>query len=139
MTDPNLAPALAALLAEVDAAFPGRNRASDGGAPSAAHHAANPGSDHERGDAYDFTVDHVNGPEPGALAELARLDPRVSYVIWNRQIASKRKDDNAWGPYERTAIQTDPHISHVHVSVRSDARGDARPWGAAALRREGIA
>jgi hypothetical protein len=141
-TYPGLAPALVQLLAEVDAAWPGRNRATDGGAPSAAHRCANPGSDHDAGDAYDFTADQVagRGPDPGALAELARIDPRTKYVIWDRRIAAKDRDGNAWRPYERSRVQTDPHTSHVHVSVRRESRGDARPWGVdALLRREAVA
>lgn len=57
----------------------------------------------------------------------------MTYVIWNRQIANKAVLDNAWRPYERTAIQTDPHTSHVHVSIRHDARDDSSPWGASAI------
>lgn len=99
--------------------------------PSVEHHAKNPNSDHERGDAFDFTVDRADGPDPDSLAELAKGDNRVSYVIWNRRIANKNVDGNAWRPYELTAIQTDPHTSHVHVSVRDYARADASPWNVA--------
>jgi hypothetical protein len=93
-----------------------------------AHHAANPNSDHERGDAYDITVDYANGPDPDSLAEMARSDDRVSYVIWNQRIANKTIENNAWRPYGKTAVQTDPHTSHVHISIRHDARDDVRPW-----------
>lgn len=130
----SLAPALRTLLAEVNAAWPARLRASDGGMPSVAHHAHNPNSDHERGDAYDFTVDRSNGPDPDALAELARADDRVSYVIFNKRIANKQIDGNAWRPYALTAIQTDPHTSHVHVSIRHDVRDNTTPWSAANIR-----
>jgi hypothetical protein len=136
---PGLAPALAALRAEVDAAWPKRSRASDGGAPSEAHHAANPNSDHERGDAFDFTVDRAHGPDPDGLAELARADDRVQYVIWNERKANKDIDGNAWRTYERTAIQTDPHTSHIHISVKHAARDNVRPWGAASVGQERIA
>jgi hypothetical protein len=96
--------------------------------PSAAHHAANPTSDHERGDAYDLTVDRANGPDPDALAAALLADPRVHYVIWNRQIANRQIESGAWRPYALTAIQTDPHTSHVHVSIDPAQRDDARPW-----------
>lgn len=129
-----LAPALAALIAEVNFSWPARSRASDGGVPSAAHHEHNPNSDHERGDAYDFTVDKTNGPDPDALADLARNDDRVSYVIYNERIANKDKDGNVWRPYVKTAIQTDPHTSHVHVSVKHAARNDVRQWGVAKIK-----
>jgi hypothetical protein len=128
--------ALATLRSEIDAAYPSRSRVSDGGVPSAAHHLANPNSDHERGDAYDFTVDRVNGPDPDALAELARNDDRVSYVIWNERIANKSVQNNDWRPYARTAIQTDPHTSHVHVSIKHYQRDSVAPWGAADLQNK---
>lgn len=128
LPDDGRAPALLRLLAQVDAAYPSRSRAADGILPSAAHHAKHPTSDHERGDALDITLDPMHGPDLDRLAEDLLLDPRVTYVIWNRRIANRAIDGGAWRPYQTTAIQTDPHTGHLHVSVAAARRANASPW-----------
>jgi hypothetical protein len=120
-----LAPALSQLLTQLDAGWPGRSKASDGTFPSAAHHAANPTSDHELGNALDVTRDRARGPRLLDLAEALRTDPRAKYVIYDRRIA---KRGGGWERYEVTAIQSDPHTEHLHVSVLADRRFDAAPW-----------
>lgn len=122
------APAIVQLLKQVDASYPSRSRAADGILPSAAHHAKNPTSDHERGDALDVTFDLMNGPNLDQLASDILKDERVKYVIWNRQIANRTIDGGAWRPYVETAIQTDPHTGHMHVSVDHARRGDTSSW-----------
>lgn len=125
---PGVARALSQLIGQLNAQFPQRSKAGDGTLPSAAHHAANPSSDHERGDALDVTQDPVNGPNLDTLAAALLKDARVTYVIWNRQIANRAIDGGKWRPYELTAIQTDPHTGHLHVSVSNAARDNAAPW-----------
>lgn len=126
--DPAVAPAIVQLLKQINVAFPVRSKASDGTLPSAAHHAANPNSDHDRGDALDVTYDPLNGPNLEALAAALLKDERVTYVIWQRRIANRSIMGGQWRPYALTAIQTDPHTSHLHVSVNHGARSVAAPW-----------
>jgi hypothetical protein len=123
-----VAPALLQLAAQLDAAFQARSKVSDGTLPSAAHHVVNPTSDHERGDAFDVTHDPVNGPNLDELATALLADSRVTYVIYNRRIANRKIDSGAWRPYVATAIQTDPHTSHLHVSIDHVQRDSIAPW-----------
>ena len=119
------APALLALLRQIDAAYPSRSRASDGIMADAAHIAAGK-SDHITGDALDVTRDVApgRGPDLPALADALRQDRRVSYVILDRQIANRAIQDGKWRDY----AGTDPHTSHLHVSILHDRRDDASPW-----------
>ncbi len=129
---PEVAPAIFALLRDLDARWPGRSKASDGTLPSAAHHATSPGSDHERGDALDVTRDPYRGPSLPDLATALLRDPRAAYVILDRRIAHAGAFDGRapgeWGEYKLTAVQTDPHVTHLHLSVVRASRGGAGPW-----------
>lgn len=118
------APACRAALTEATHLWPRRNKAADGILPSAAHHLANPTSDHEKGDAYDLTQDPAHGVSCDALADLVRRDARTKYVIWNRRIWSKARAAEGWRPYHGT----DPHIGHMHVSIFHEKRDDTSPW-----------
>jgi hypothetical protein len=118
------APALLALLRRLDAAYPSRSRASDGIMASAAHTAANPASDHERGDALDVTRDAANGPDLVALAASMLADDRVSYVILDGRIGNRAIEAGKWRAYPGP----DPHTSHLHVSVLHNRRADTHPW-----------
>lgn len=128
MTDADyfLAPSLAELRTEVDAEFPGRDKASDGwiGDPS---HAARK-SEHNpcwtcpgdmRGVVLAIDVDS-NGA-PGVLTPLVTDvlkatigSPRVWYVIWNSRIYSRTY---GWTP--RVYTGTNHHDHHVHVSSQA--------------------
>jgi hypothetical protein len=130
---PGVARAFAPLLGQLNARWPARSKASDGTLPSAAHHAANPNSDHERGDALDVTHDAVNGPDLDALASALLKDPRTSYVIWNRRIANPSVESGAWRPYARTTGPTDPHTTHLHLSVVHAKRDDVAAWDISAV------
>jgi hypothetical protein len=81
--------------------------------------------------ARDITHDPESGLNAGALAEHFRAmgkdgDPRIKYVIWNRQIASFI-DNWRWRHY----AGPNAHKRHVHVSVSSKRRyyDSRRPWG----------
>jgi len=119
-----VAPALRALVRQVNDAWPSRARGSDGGLPSAEHLKANPKSDHNTGDAYDFTADTENGPDLEALAALLLKDPRVQYVIWDRRIANRDIEGGRWRAYSGS----NPHTRHLHVSLRPARRDDTSPW-----------
>ena len=125
-----VAKSLEKLRAKVNAIAPGRNKDSDGGIGDASHAARN--SDHNpwvdfdgvRGvvTARDFTHDPAGGCNAGVLAEQFRAgrDPRIKYIIWNRQIANSSSiggaEPWAWRPYGGA----NPHNHHVHISVKSD-------------------
>lgn len=121
------APACRAALAEATALWPNRSKASDGICPSAAHTAANPNSDHERGEAFDVTNDPGAGCDCNRLSALlvARRDPRVKYIIWNNRIIGPgSKDGWSWSAY----TGKNPHTSHMHVSIVPAARNSEAPW-----------
>lgn len=135
VTEWRVARSLDALLRQVNAAAPNRSKKSDGGIGDAAH--ASRGSDHnpwvrDHGigvvTARDFTHDPAGGCDAGALAQslVDSRDPRIKYVIWNRQIASATTAPWTWRPYSGS----NPHNHHVHVSVGSDKSvfDDERPW-----------
>lgn len=116
------------LLAEVNSRWPGRSRASDGWLGDAAHQRNK--SDHN-------PVGHPNGPAFGTRGSVHGLDvtssgidatalvgailgdSRVGYVIYNRTIWSRTY---GWAarPY-----YGDSHLTHVHISLRSDSRSAA--------------
>ncbi|MDQ6433378.1 hypothetical protein RB623_04860 [Mesorhizobium sp. LHD-90] len=135
------APACRKALSDATLRWPKRNRASDGIIGDAAHQARK--SDHNDGNAFDLTHDPANGVDCEQLAKEVIWDNRVTYVIWNRQICStdqvhRRQADESctypryqgpekhrrWEPY----VGTNPHTSHMHVSIRVDARDDLSPW-----------
>jgi hypothetical protein len=122
---PRPAPALVALLRQIDARWPSRVRGADGIAPSAAHTKANPKSDHELLNALDVTHDPVRGPDLDALAKALLDDDRAKYVIWRRRIANPAIENGAWRPY----TGTDPHTDHLHLSIDSAKRDHDEPWG----------
>lgn len=120
------APTCRAALAEATQLWPNRSKASDGICPSAAHTAANPNSDHERGDAFDLTHDPA-GADCNRLSALlvAKRDPRVKYIIWNRRIIGPgSKGGWTWTDY----TGSNPHSSHMHVSIVAGARDSTSSW-----------
>lgn len=119
-----VARSLNVLLAQWNAAHPGRSIASDGSIGDAAHQTRD--SDHNPWvgpasdglmivTARDFTHDPEHGADADALAEALKRwkDPRVKYVIRNRRIWSLARDAEGWRPYPGD----NPHTKHVHVSV----------------------
>jgi len=117
------APACVAALRDADARWPGRSRASDGIMGDARHRAQK--SDHNTGDAVDITHDAASGCSGAVIASYALEDERVAYVIWDRQIWSRARAAEGWRAYHGT----NPHTRHVHISVRTETRADARHWG----------
>lgn len=135
MSEYYLAPSLAALFAEVNKAYPKRDRSSDGwiGDPS---HAARV-SDHNpdwsvppprRGVVRAIDVDIDDNDSGRSLAEdLVKAcvgDPRVWYVIFNGTIWSR-----TYGWVARRYIGN-PHTGHVHVSIihTRKAETDTGKW-----------
>lgn len=134
-----IAESLKKLRAQVNARFPTRSKASDGGIGDAAH--ASRASDHNPWvvdgangvvTAIDITHDPASGCDAGQLAQalVASRDPRIKYVIWNRRIANHAAVGNAPAWSWRAYGGSNPHNHHVHISVRPEkARYDSlAPW-----------
>lgn len=127
------------LLAQLNAAAPGRSKASDGGIGDAAHAARdsdhNPehpppaGNPDEQVDARDFTQDTAHGADMNVVAEALRLskDPRIKYVIWNRRFFNGRNGPYPW-VWQTYTGTTDPHTNHMHVSVEDDTHDQTQDW-----------
>ena len=113
---------------QVDAAFPRRNKASDGMIGDDRHCRGGGTSDHcpniPDGNvgvvtAYDITDDPANGCDVNSIVEAIRdsRDRRVKYIIWNRKIANSKSIDGA-APWEwRNYTGRNPHTKHMHLSV----------------------
>jgi hypothetical protein len=117
------APSLVLLAYEFDIAHPGRSTSSDGCCASPQHTAQNPTSDHETGDARDYTKDVRVGMLSREWAEEIKDDPRVKYIIRDGQIYNA---DIAG--YWRTYTGSNDHSRHGHVSIHPWSRDDLRPW-----------
>lgn len=117
------APSLELLKTEFDVAHPGRSTLSDGCCASAAHSAQNPTSDHETGDARDYTADAAHGMTSEEWANQIKDDPRVKYIIRDRLIYNP-----SISPLWRAYTGTNPHDHHGHVSINPWSRDDLRPW-----------
>ena len=130
-----LSKSLEKLRQQVNAAAPGRSKASDGTKGDDAHAARK--SDHNPDSkgvvrALDITHDPKSGVDSEKLAEALRLsrDPRILYIISNRKIASSQAvhGEAAWA--WRLYSGSNAHNKHCHVSVvASDALADdVKPW-----------
>jgi peptidoglycan hydrolase-like protein with peptidoglycan-binding domain len=135
----HLCGALKGLRVSVDTWAPRRSHVTDGTIGDARHRAEGGASDHnphpyngsEWVAAMDITNDVAMGCSGRWLAKSLQLarDPRIKYVIWDRQIMQSL----GHAPWTWTAYTgTDPHVSHVHVSVLLNA-DTTLPRGAWAL------
>ncbi len=121
------APCLLLLRRQLDERWPERAHASDGIMGDASHRKRK--SDHNLGNAIDITHDPEHGCDVGKLAEEWRRQMaafpggRLKYIIYNRLIAVPAIGWN-WKPYEGR----NPHVNHVHLSIRNDARDVLRRW-----------
>lgn len=127
------------LRAEVDARWPDRSTASDGSIGDTAHSTSqsehNPVG-HEHGPQYgtpgavhamDITADGIDVP---TLLDATIGDQRVWYVISDGSIWSK-----TYGWEQRPYSGSNPHTTHVHVSLAADDQvsavrneQDTSPW-----------
>ena len=125
-----LANSLIQLRKQVNEAFPDRDKSSDGSIGDAAH--SQRASDHNPNaagvvTASDVDRDFNDGHDGRQLvsALVAARDPRIKYVIFERQI-SVTGDITKWKPYNGA----NAHNHHVHISVSADKTlyDDASPW-----------
>jgi hypothetical protein len=117
-----VAESLQRLLEQVNQMAPDRNKASDGSIGDPRHQSR--ASDHNPWvidgnigvvTARDITHDPRNGCDAQKIADsiVASRDPRVKYIIWNRQICNSKTQPWTWRRY----TGANPHNKHVHISV----------------------
>lgn len=123
-----VAGSLLVLRTEINALAPKRLKGSDGTIGDPRHAARK--SEHNPNDAgivcaHDFTHDPAHGADMRKFSAqlLARRHPALWYVIFDGRIASA-KTGWKWARY----TGSNPHRSHMHVSVRGSV-DDRRPWG----------
>lgn len=121
MSNWRVAASLLVLRNQVDKAAPARSTVSDGTIGDAAH--ATRKSDHNPWvldggkqpvvTALDITHDPRNGVDCEVIADaiIRSRDPRVKYIIWDKQIIKPTRWE--WTPY----TGANPHNLHMHVSV----------------------
>ena len=118
------APVCKAALAQATRMAPSRSTVSDGICGDEAHAART--SDHNPGGAgYCHAVDITHDPSAGLdarevyesirLAALQGRERRVTYIITHGRIASAR-----YGWTDRPYSGSNPHTSHIHISIRDD-------------------
>lgn len=127
MTNYYLAPSLADLRNEVNAANSKRDHSSDGwiGDDSHAARVSDHNPDWSAGGVVRALDIDKDGSDPMALVRIACADPRVEYVIFNGLIYLRA---NGFRPQKYTG--PNKHTGHVHVSLRH-TRDAERPgrWG----------
>jgi hypothetical protein len=123
--NPRPAASLLTLRDQVDKLYPGRNRASDGLIGDAAHQAVQ--SDHNpNAQGIVTAIDITHDPDHGldiqklATALVNSLDPRIKYIIANRQIWER---GTGWHRYDGD----NPHNKHLHLSVQGNV-DDSKLW-----------
>lgn len=128
-----LAKSLDRLRAQVNAKWPARDKSSDGTIGDEAHSARLSDHNPDRDGvvkACDITHDPGGGCDAGILAGvlLASRDPRIKYIIWNRQICAGSDGPSPW--VWRKYTGSNPHNHHVHISVKADKWffDDTRDW-----------
>ncbi len=126
-----VARSIGTLRSQVNAAWPDRNRASDGTIGDTAHSSRR--SDHNPNAAgvvcaIDITHDPAAGADMHALAEAIKHDPRVKYLIFNARIWNPSVSAS-WRRYSGS----NAHRVHMHVSVVGNAAAydNTSPWALA--------
>lgn len=123
-----LAPSLAQLRAEINAAHPKRDKLSDGWVGDTAHAARK--SDHNPDYAAGGVVRAIDvdkdGIDTAKLLKVTCADPRVEYVIWEGNIYTRSS-----GFAKRVYTGSNRHFAHMHISGRHGGsyENDVRSWG----------
>lgn len=134
-----VAESLRVLLGQVNAAYPGRSRVSDGTVGDRTHQGR--ASDHNPHitdgpygvvTALDITHDPAGGCDAGQIVRALydSRDPRVKYIIWDRRIANSTPVGRAPARAWRIYTGSNPHTRHCHISVRAQKAhyDDPRSW-----------
>ena len=125
-----VAKSLIQLRKQVNEVFPERDKSSDGSIGDERHRHSK--SDHNPNangvvTALDIDRDFNDGHDGRELvsALVASGDPRIKYIIFERQI-SVTGDVSRWKPY----FGKNAHNHHIHISVAANAKlyDDASPW-----------
>ncbi|MEO6333626.1 MAG: peptidoglycan-binding domain-containing protein [Pyrinomonadaceae bacterium] len=125
-----LAKSLIQLRSQINEVFPARDKESDGSIGDTAH--SNRRSDHNPNingvvTAIDVDRDFNDGHDGRELvsALIASDDPRIKYIIFERQI-SQTGNVSRWSPY----FGKNAHNHHVHISISASAKlyDDSTPW-----------
>ena len=121
------------LLAQVNAKWPNRSTASDGALGDVRHqHGVSDHNPNKSGivQARDITNDPAHGLVSRQLAEalIVSRDPRIKYIISNRQICAGDEGPSPW--VWRSYKGANPHEHHVHISVKDDPKfyDDKTTW-----------
>lgn len=124
-----LAKSLDVLRAQINDAYPNRNKASDGTIGNPEHSSRL--SDHNPNAArvvcaLDITHDPAHGLDAGRMAGTLRLskDIRIKYLISNGRISNPSIAGGAWRKYSGK----NPHDHHFHISVKSEKADVITPW-----------
>lgn len=132
-----LVPALQVFVAEIDARWPNRSRASDGSIASAAHSAGNPTSDHEPGPPGSPSpgrVDAVDITRRGVDMRLIcdRFEKHAGSRYWiHEDMISFRSE--GWRPrsYAYAGPNRNRHFEHGHFNLDEtrSAHTNVKPYG----------
>lgn len=132
----HLNPALTRLRNEVNAAYPRRDKDSDGWIGDRAHQsrasAHNPDPDGSV-DAFDMDCE-LNGPGRPYKAAVAHVisqfekHPAASYWIYNDQISLRSEGWRARS-YAYAGPVRNRHTKHVHLETREGHENSTQPWG----------
>jgi hypothetical protein len=132
-----IAESLKQLRAQINEAYPNRDKSSDGGIGDALHASRN--SDHnpwvkdKHGvgvvTAIDIDEDlagNIHSVEAIVSAIRASKDPRVKYIIYEKRITVAGSNLQKWKAY----TGKNPHDKHAHISVNSDPKlyDSVKPW-----------
>lgn len=136
MPDPYLAPSLVSLRAEINATFPGRDKASDGWIGNRAHQAST--SDHNplpSGLVLAIDVDKDLRDPDATLRDVVDLihgrcargiEQRLTYIIYQRKIASASR---GWTWRNYTGANAHGEHAHFSASKLSKHVTNTAPWG----------
>lgn len=120
------APALLTLKAQIDKAYPNRDRASDGCCGDPAHAARKSDHNPTNGYAHALDIDEDIGPSLGPqplilMVPLLLDDPRTKYVIYEARIYFPDGTSRAY-----TGVNA--HAHHLHLSIKTTATHDTTAW-----------
>jgi murein L,D-transpeptidase YcbB/YkuD len=120
-----LAKSIVKLRDQINAAYPNRNKVSDGTVGDLAHRSRS--SDHNPNSqgvvaAIDITHDAANGPSGFDLRMKLIKDARCKYVIFNGLIWKART--GKWENYKGA----NPHKHHLHLSVKAELADADSDW-----------